>query len=389
MATTKAKDKPIDNLSIPDKIAKARTQLLLNRKYVFWATVGMYQNLVEVKDNPAINTMATDGRNLYYNPEFVASLTNDELMFVFAHEAGHCALNHHFRRGHRDVKGWNVACDFALNQILVDSGFPLLKNALLDKQFEGMSAEEIYPKIKVTYINALTEGWDVGAVMDDPKNGTAEGENNKKQWEVIVRQAAEVAKGQGHLPGNFEYLVEPIQQKLDLHSMLKHLMSVAQADDYSWARPSRKHVWQGVYLPSLYTESVGDILVAIDISGSISQQQAAKFLGVVNLVLSDLKPNRVHFIQCDAAVQHHQEFRGGEVLPSKVGIKGGGGTDMRPIWKWVEDEGKNLSCAVVCSDFCMSPEDFGVKQQFPVLWVTCTKGGKAPWGLSVELEDAN
>jgi predicted metal-dependent peptidase len=424
------------------KISKARTQLLLNRKYTFWATVGMYQKLVEATtiNVPGYGgvtncpTMATDGEHIYYNADFIEGLNNEELMAVLAHEAGHCALGHHLRRQTRDPFGWNIAADFALNPILQKSGLTLPKGCLLDKQFEGMSAEQIYAKIPITKQGQCSAcggtgqqqqgkgkqgkgqqggqgkdqggqgqgqpcpkcggsgkgqgGFDFGGTgsVIDSELTSKQGEDGIKKWEIIVRQAAMAAKGQGTLPGDFEYLVEPIKPKLDLQAMLRHLISTSCEDDYSWARPNRRHIWNDIYLPSLYTESVGEIVVAIDISGSISKEQASKFTGAVNIVLADFQPKRLHFIQCDAAIQSHEIIEKGDLLPEKVKIRGGGGTDMRPIWKFIEEKQIQPVCAIVCSDFCMGKEDFGKEQEFPVLWVTCTPDAKPPWGLCANLE---
>lgn len=359
------------------KLSKARTQLLLEKRYIFWATIGMYQQLIEDKNVP---TMGTDGEHLYYNPDFVDSLSLPELMFVLAHEAGHCALGHHLRRQERELFRWNIACDYALNQILVDcGGLTPPKSILLDKKYQGMSSEEIYNKVKVTYIK-ITD-WNCGGVMDG-KRGDKE---NEAKWEMVVKQAAQAAKSQGHLPGQFEHLLEPITPKLDLHSMLRHLISTVRENDYSWARPNKKYVHQGVYLPSLRSESVGDVLVGVDVSGSVSNEDVAKFIGVVNVVIADLKPRVVYLVQCDADIQTHEEYHSGEPLPTEVKVKGRGGTDMNPIWKWAKD--KTLTCAIVCSDFMMDAASFGPVQAFPVLWVTCTKDVKAPWGQTARLDE--
>lgn len=369
---------------VETKLAKARTQLLLNRRYIFWATVGMYQQLIE-KNTPDNPTMATDGEHLYFNRDFVKNLNKDELMFVLAHEAGHCALGHHLRRQARHAFGWNIAADFALNQLLVQTGLTPPKGVLLDDQFKDMSAELIYTKIKQTEGKNTGDFGGCGQVMDSVLVSSKD-EAGVKKWEIITRQAAQQAKAQGSLPGAFEYLIEPIKPKVDFHSMLRHLVSTVQEDDYSWARPNRRRIHDDIYLPSLRTESVGDIVIAIDISGSISKDQASKFCGAVNIVLSEFRPKRLHFIQCDAAIQVYEEIPRGELLPEKVKIKGGGGTDMRPIWTFIEEKGLNPVAAIVCSDFYMDTASFGKKQQFPVLWVTCTKDATAPWGITVKLE---
>lgn len=371
-------------MEVLKKLSKARTQLLLDKKYIFWATIGMYQQLIE---STSVPTMATDGEHLYYNKEFVEKLSNQELMFVLAHEAGHCAFGHHLRRQARDPFKWNVAADYALNQVLVDPPCNMkgLKTMLQNEKYRGMSSEAIYNQVKVIEIQ-VGGAWDCGGVMDAPRGADGAGDKSQeRKWDIIVRAAAQQAKGQGFLPGDFEYLLKPLAPKLDLHAMLRHLISTTTEDDYSWARPNKKHIWNNLYLPSQRTESVGDIMVGIDVSGSISNEEAAKFLGVVNLVLTDLKPKTVHFVQCDAAIQKHEEFKRGDLLPEKVAIKGGGGTDMRPFWEWTKH--RHLSCAIVCSDFQMREEDFGKKQEFPVLWVTTSSTAVAPWGMTARLKD--
>lgn len=376
------------SLSAEDRISRARTKLLLDRRYVFWATVGMYLNIVEKKEIP---TMATDGQNIYYNADFVTSISDEELVFVVAHEAGHCALGHQFRRHVRDPFKWNIACDYALNQVLQDSGLRVPASdqlkALIDKKFEGMSAEEIYPKIKSINI----KGWNLGAIEDDKsvgKDGNASGSAEaERKWEVVVRQAAANAKAQGHLPGAFEGLLKPITPKVDLHSMLRHLFSQTIREDYTWAKANKKHVYRGLYLPSEKTESVDDILVAVDVSGSVDDEMLSKFLGIVNAVMTDLRPRVVHLIQCDTEIHKHDEFRQGEMLPEKVGVRGRGGTDMRPIWEWVKENDVKISSAIVCSDFLMDQASFGKQQEFPVLWVTVDKNMIPPWGQVSRIEE--
>jgi len=88
--------------------------------------------------------MATDGVSLFYNPEFVETLNAATLAGNLAHEVMHPALHHHVRRSGRDPKRWNVACDYAINPLLVDAGLSLPEGVLIDDRFRGMSAEQIY-----------------------------------------------------------------------------------------------------------------------------------------------------------------------------------------------------------------------------------------------------
>src|SRR5215472_1788128 len=120
-------------LSSEVRILKARTTLLLD--HPFFGTL-----LFRLGARPcsSIETMATDGRSLFYNPEFVDTLNAAELAGVLAHEVLHPALQHHTRRGDRDQPRWNIACDYAINPILIDAGLTLPKDVLIDNRFRGM-----------------------------------------------------------------------------------------------------------------------------------------------------------------------------------------------------------------------------------------------------------
>ncbi len=173
---------------------------------------------------------------------------------------------------------------------------------------------------------------------------------------IHQRLPAQIAKAQGHLPAGSEHLIEPIRPHLDPYAMLRHFVSMCRKDDYSWSRGSRRAAWRGLYLPSLSSEGVGELVVAIDTSGSTAGV-VPLFLGFLNSVLIEVKPEKVWFIECDAAVHNVTEFQAGEELPSAVAVHGFGGTCMVPIWTWLEEHDVQPVCAVVLSDMQMSKSD--------------------------------
>ena len=127
------------NEKAAQKLSLARTKLIL--EHGFFGLLALRLQFVERVDIP---TLAVDGKHIFYNPDFVLSLSDKITQSAVAHEVMHCVLAHISRRGSRDPKKWNVAGDYALNQILVDSGFTLGDNWLIDNKFKGMSADEIY-----------------------------------------------------------------------------------------------------------------------------------------------------------------------------------------------------------------------------------------------------
>ena len=105
-------------------VALARTRMIVGNP--FWGTLALNLEVIEVDEkHPQIQTMATDGVRMYFNPKFVAQLDEEELKGVVAHETEHCALKHMTRRGHRDHYRYNIAADFRINYDLIEAGFKL------------------------------------------------------------------------------------------------------------------------------------------------------------------------------------------------------------------------------------------------------------------------
>src|SRR5271156_4727300 len=151
------------------RIQKARTALVLDHPFF-----GSLLFRLKGRESRSIKTMATDGVSLFYNPEFVETLNSAALAGTLAHEVMHPALHHHMRRSGRDLKRWNVACDFAINPLLVDAGLSLPNGVLIDNRFRGMSAERIYNLLESESDTEQDSGKEDGG--DEP-----EGEESKHE----------------------------------------------------------------------------------------------------------------------------------------------------------------------------------------------------------------
>jgi hypothetical protein len=135
-----------------------------------------------------IDTMATDNKAIYYNPAFVDTLTVGEVKGVLCHEIMHIANGHSLRRGSRDPFAWNVACDYAINPLILKGRMILPKDCLNDPKYSGMSAEEIYireqakPKPAPTpQQKAAQAPQKVGKGDDAEQGGDAPGEAQDEQ----------------------------------------------------------------------------------------------------------------------------------------------------------------------------------------------------------------
>jgi predicted metal-dependent peptidase len=127
---------------IETKLSAARTRLIIDKPFLGALVLRLP---MEAGDPGWCKTTATDAKTFYYNPEYIDALSMDQTQFVLAHEALHCALSHFARRQHRIKHRWDLACDFAINPLLVRDGLTPPPNAIIERSYEGMTAEEIYP----------------------------------------------------------------------------------------------------------------------------------------------------------------------------------------------------------------------------------------------------
>ena len=397
------------------RIQKARTTLLLD--HPFFGTL-----LFRLGGRPSssIQTMATDGVSLFYNPQFVETLNAAELAGVLAHEVMHPALQHHTRRGDREHARWNMACDYAINPMLLDAGLTLPKDVLIDNRFRGMSAERIYNLIgedekqdgssgqpdsqsgigscrkenhslqsdacSAEPTAPLTPGG-VGQVLDAPapEEGDAPSiAEQAREWQIAVEQAETVAKVAGKLPGGAVRAKEASQAaRVDWRELLRRAWSDTIPADYSWIRPNRRHVWAGLYLPGVTSEGVGEIAIAVDCSGSVSSRQLGLFESEIRSILAAQLPRLVHVLYFDAAVQKVETYQAGQ--PVSLSPVGGGGTDFRPCFDWLRERGIVPETLVFLTDLCGRFPDQA--PPYPVIWAS-TEARKPPFGEVVPMESA-
>ena len=129
---------------IETKLSAARTHLILDKPFL--GVLALRLPMVAA-DSEWCPTSATDARCFYYNPGYIGTLDLAQTQFVLAHEVLHCALSHFARRQHRVKLRWDVACDYAINPLLIEDGLKPPPGTLIEPSYEGMTAEEIYPFI--------------------------------------------------------------------------------------------------------------------------------------------------------------------------------------------------------------------------------------------------
>jgi predicted metal-dependent peptidase len=393
------------------RIQKARTALVLD--HPFFGSL-----LFRLKDRPssAVKTMATDGVSLLWNPEFVETLNAVTLAGTLAHEVMHPALHHHLRRTCRDPKRWNIACDYAINPLLIDAGLKLPEGVLVENRFRGMSAEQIYNLLESeadleednngddqtssteSGTNVApgndesddpgapeTEGG-IGQVLDAPEPGddSPSVEEQAREWDVAVNQAMTVAHQAGKVPVGLDRTVEgAAEAAVDWRELLRRLWSETIAADYSWMRPNRRHLWTGLYLPGVVREGVGEVAIAVDCSGSISPRQLRLFEAEARSIVEGQRPERVYVLYFDAAVHKVETYEAGERIA--LNPVGGGGTAFEPCFEWLDERGIRPQTMVFLTDLYGSFPSSA--PSYPVLWAS-TGRRQAPFGEVIPMQAA-
>lgn len=371
------------------KMARARTRLVLDSP--FFGSLALGLNIHRDDNQP---TMCTDGTFIKWNGDFVDQHTDKEIIGVVAHEVLHVAFKHMLRRGERDAERWNVACDHAINHILLDGGFELPDGGLFDPQFKGMGAERIYDQLgsDPDQQDQPACGW--GGVVDaTADDGSDLSPSEAKQLEASIDQrvmlAAAGAKSVGKLPSAIQELVDEMRRsKVDWRDVFNRFIGGDQPDDYTFRKPNKK-VWytQGIYTPSIDKIGVGDVVVAIDTSGSVNTAELQQFLGELNNITEDHKPRSVTVITCDARVQSVTRYEQGDIIDS-IECTGRGGTRVTPVFDYIDEHQLPVDNMVYLTD--MGIHDWPDNApDYPVLWVsTWTRCDDAPFGETTRIEVA-
>lgn len=398
---------------VETKLSAARTRLILDKPFL-GALVLRLPMLAA--DSKWCRTTATDARAFYYNTTYIDGLTLDQTQFILAHEALHCALSHFARREHRAKHRWDLACDLAINPLLVKDGLKPPPGALVLDQFDGMTAEEIYPAIadmdedtetldQHLYDSENNSGGGSGqssAAQEqggpgrnseaelDPERGGApqpkplsesEREQLAVQWQQRLAGAAQQAMRAGKLGGGLARLVDHLlQPQLPWRMLLAKYMTAISRDDYNYSRPSRRE--GTAILPSLRSSQV-DVVVVLDTSGSISVEEIREFMSEVDAIKGQVRA-RITLHACDAelAKDGPWDYEPWEEFTLPRDFTGGGGTRFTPVFDWLQGRDRQPDLLVYFTD---ADGEFPKREPlYPVLWLVKGKA-KVPWGQRVQL----
>jgi predicted metal-dependent peptidase len=371
-------DIPLDDARLEKRLSGA--MMRLRGKQPFFATLALFARQ-SLRDD--IGTAATDGRDIFWNREFLARLTPAEVDGVLLHEILHAALLHIPRRGPRDPLLWNIACDIVVNGIVDGAHLTLPKGAVRKKEWEKLAVEEVYALLDKNAVQiTLPENW---ADLLEP--GTGEHEALTAHWKQAIAQAKTLTEAmrQGKLPAGLDRELGGLEPaRLNWRSYLWRYL-VRTPTDFS--ELDRRLIYRGLYVETLQSDFVR-VFVCIDTSGSIGLAELKLFVGELLGILSAYPHIQADLWWADADVYgpHHLESVGDEIPRPK----GGGGTDFCPFFKAVEkkvaEEGiPDALCVYLTDGFGTFPDP---PPALSTLWVVLAGGldlHQFPFGEAVRL----
>ena len=424
---------------VTTKLGAARTKLILERPFL--GALALRLPMIDATE--WCRTTATDARSFFYNHEYIGSLSLEQTQFMLAHDALHCALLHFARRRHREKHRWDIACDFAVNPLLINDGLQPPPDVLYLKEYEGMTAEEIYPLVddwlnqeptdqhlydKESSSNDSAGFDDYGADekdIGDERHSGESAEKNKQslsgmqggrngrdadrvadqnvekgsapppplketereqlavQWQQRMAGAAQTAMQAGKLGGGMARMVDHLlQPQLPWRMLLARYMTAVARNDYSFTRPSSRREQSGAIYPALRNPQI-NLVVIVDISGSIVDNEMNDFFSEINAIKGQICAH-VTLHACDARMVDNGPwiYEVWEDITMPEDIKGGGGTDFRVAIEWVEQRDQQPDLLVYFTDAQGHFPDMA--PACPVLWLV--KGmAPVPWGQRIQL----
>ena len=344
MAQDPELDKIIDNIII------ARVGLLLHHPFFG----NLATRLIIKEGSEWCKTASTDGRHIYFNREFFATLSVAQIQFVLAHEILHNAFDHMGRRDFRHPRIHNYAADYCVNgQIIRDNigDWKMPFEILHDTKYYGMSSEEIYDLLKEHNDDMLDQlgdlldqhiDWDS---LDDSEDGSGRPVYTKEELREIrdeMREAVMMAaqtSGAGNTPASIQRLIQQLTEpKMNWREILRQQIQSVIKSDYTWMRPNRKSWHLSAILPGNMLKETIDICVSIDMSGSISNEQACDFLSEIKGIMQEYQDFKIKLWCFDTEIYNEQSFDGYSMDDfDTYEPMGGGGTDFMVNWQYMKD----------------------------------------------------
>ena len=356
-----------------ERLVTARIGLLL--RHSFFGNLATRLTLVNADE--WCSTAAVDGKRFYYNSRFVMMLKTKEVEFLVGHEVLHVVYDHMGRRGTRDPQLWNIADDYCVNADLKRhrvGEFITTVPCLYESKYDGMSAEQVYDdlydKAEKIDIDSLIdkmiddhmegdsdtdgedgEGEDGEGKSKRPKMSPEEREQARQEMKQAIIQAAQSAEA-GSIPKGVERLIKSVTNPvMPWRELIQTNLTSAIRTDYSWMRPSRRSWHMDAVMPGMTPGEEIDVVVTIDMSGSIGDKQAQAFLSEIGAMMNSFDGYKLHVFCFDTKVYNPQDFTSENLdTIEEYEPQGGGGTDFDAIFDYLKEIGNVPKRLIVFTD---------------------------------------
>jgi len=404
-----------------ERLMMGRVRLLLNKPFFG----NLATRLIPVPTYK-VPTAGTDGRRFFYNPAFLKHLTDNEVLFLCGHEVLHCVFDHFGRRERRNPQLYNMAGDYIINIILADEQVGDVITTvpiLLDYKYRGWTSEEVYDDLIENCKNPqetldfhfdmdgegegdATSGQgpgegdnedgqgDIQKDLDAEFGGGALSDEEKKQLKDELKEAiieAANQAGAGNVPGGIERMIkEWTEPKMDWRSVIRAQVESCLRDDYTFMRPSRKSHSTNCILPGMDRAEKIEVACALDMSGSIGQQQATDFLSEVKGILDQYEDFELNVWCFDTDIYNHVKYtpdNADEI--DRYQLQGGGGTSFEVNWTYMKENEIEPKQFIMFTDGYPCGGWGDNEYCDTVFLVHGNENTTAPFGITVHYEEPN
>lgn len=362
-----------------------KIKLRLMLEYPFFGSLALTMPLISVDNIP---TVSTNGKNIFYNPDYTDGLTSAHRLFLYVHEICHVILGHSVRRGSRNQEAWNIAADYAVNLLIYEStdlDRPI--GGLFDTIYHKWSTERIYEKImnefgdeierdadddlsdnewdrQERYENIVERSQFFGSVTDSlPEDNVSEADIHSSAA-LIDR----ILTATGNPPSTRlrEFVTTFVTSKIRWQDLLLNFISESCAKKYSWLRPNTRYRGEGgMIMPSLQPDPELTIVVALDTSGSVDKSLLSEFTTELKILINSVSYYKIIVMSCSDQVYNPRHYYKGD----EIGFEFAGGTTtvFAPVFEYVVKNGIKPACIIYFTD--LFSDTFGNQPDCPVLWI--------------------
>lgn len=356
-----------------------------------------------------VRRAATDGLTIWWNPKWFLKLPEDTRKTVLVHELWHPAGLHMLRRGDRDPRIWNYACDVWINNMLKKQGFSFTgTRPWIDSSYGDQSPEDIYDSFYQMCggVFDLEAPWgdkapqpQPGGSLDDEDEPDLDSTDDEidmfpttpGQLQRVVNNivqaetSARLNGAAGDVPGEVTEIIKQfLAPKVPWESVIQEWMTELACVDYSLRRPNRRYHAQGMYLPSRVKDEsrLRHIIIFEDVSGSISDADSRRFNSEVKYIWDRFQPAKMTIVLFDTVIQDVIEFEEGMDF-KEIKITGRGGTCLICVRDYILEH--KPTAVIVFSDLCVTPME-PLPYHLPMLWVAISnKSAKVPFGRIIHI----